>query len=137
MWKEAERVIVRDWLEALDPHERAAVLAAIDVALRVKGPDVCRTEYGKALGQGLFELRIRHDADTIRRKAGEPARDEPGGSVLLRIFCHAYGDRVVLLLHGYDKGANPSPRRQSREIETARKYLRSHRLEQQRLKKRR
>jgi Phage derived protein Gp49-like (DUF891) len=91
MCVEDGRNIVRDWIEGLDPHERAAVLAAIDVALRTKGPDVCSTEYGKPLGDGLFELRIRHDADTIRRKAGQAARGEPSGPVLLRVFCHAYG----------------------------------------------
>jgi len=41
----------------------------------------------------------------------------------LRGFCHARGDRVVLLLGGYDKGADPSRRRQQREIETARRRL--------------
>ena len=36
------------------------------------------------------------------KKAGVPGQD--------------YGDKIVLLLHGYDKGADPSPRRQQREI---------------------
>lgn len=38
-------------------------------------------------------------------------------------FCHAYGDKVVLLLNGYDKGEDPSGRRQQREIRLARKRL--------------
>ncbi len=136
MWVDGGRAVVRDWIDGLHPHQRAAVVAAIDVSLRRKGPDICQTEYGKQLGGGLFELRIRQDADTIRRKAGEPSRGEPSGVVLLRIFCHAYGDRIVLLLHGYDKHAHSNQRRQNREIEAARKCLRSHRLEQQRLKNR-
>jgi hypothetical protein len=36
--------------------------------------------------------------------------------VLLRVFCHAYGAKVVLLLNGYDKAADPRDRRQQREI---------------------
>jgi hypothetical protein len=45
--------------------------------------------------------------------------------VLLRAFCHAHGDKVVLLLGGYDKGRDPSAKRQQREIATARKLLRA------------
>jgi len=36
-----------------------------------------------------------------------------------------YGDRVVLLFQGYDKGKDPSERRQTKEIRTARKHLRA------------
>lgn len=82
-------------------------------------------------GSGLFEFRIRHDEAVIRGKAGEEDQGERG-EVLLRIFCHAYGQRIVLLLGGYDKGTDPSTRRQSREIESARGRLRSFRLRQQR-----
>jgi hypothetical protein len=44
-------------------------------------------------------------------------------AVLLRVFVHFYGDKVILLLGGYDKGANPKPRRQQREIAEARRLL--------------
>ena len=43
--------------------------------------------------------------------------------VLLRVFVHFHGQRVILLLHGYDKGADDSPRHQQREIAVARKRL--------------
>ena len=46
------------------------------------------------------------------------------GRILLRVFCHAHGDRVILLVGGYDKGEHPSPRRQNAEIELARTRLR-------------
>jgi phage-related protein len=42
---------------------------------------------------------------------------------VLRVFCHAYGDRIVLLLGGFDKGADPSAKRQQGEIDVARKRL--------------
>ena len=42
---------------------------------------------------------------------------------MLRVFCHAYGDKVVLLLAGYDKGDDPSNKRENTEIELARQRL--------------
>jgi hypothetical protein len=44
-------------------------------------------------------------------------------AVLDQARCRAYGDRIVLLLGGYDKGADPSAKRQHQEIATARKRL--------------
>jgi hypothetical protein len=52
-------------------------------------------------------------------------KDGPPGKVLLRALCHAYGNKVVLLLGGYDKGGDASAKRQQREIATARKRLRA------------
>lgn len=121
----------REWLQSLDSLKRASAIAAIEVILTELGLDVCATEYGKQLGSGLFEFRIRHDEAVIRGKAGEEG-DGERGEVLLRIFCHAYGQRVVLLLGGYDKGAAPSRRRQEQQIERARKRLRSFKLQQSR-----
>jgi hypothetical protein len=43
--------------------------------------------------------------------------------ILLRLFVHFHGDKVILLLHGYDKGANDSQRQQNKEIQEARKRL--------------
>jgi len=98
------------WLrESLTPHQRSAVRGAIERVLRKLGPGICRTKYGKHLGEGLFEFRLKEQLE--------------GEHVLVRIFCHAYGDRVVLLLGGYDKGKNPSPKRQRQEIDVARRRL--------------
>lgn len=43
--------------------------------------------------------------------------------ILLRLFVHFHGNKVTLLLHGYDKGGNDSPRQQNKEIQEARKRL--------------
>lgn len=86
----------------------------------------CRAIRSKcgSLGEGLFEFRLRHDAAEVLRSVGKEARPEAGGErVLLRVFCHAHGDRLILLLGGYDKGGDPSPKRQQREIATARRRL--------------
>jgi putative component of toxin-antitoxin plasmid stabilization module len=112
----------REWLASLDSGKRAAAIAAIETYLTDLGLNVCATEHGKQLGKGLFEFRIRHDENIILGKAGQKADGKPT-EVLLRIFCHAYGQRIVLLLGGYDKGAATSKKRQEREIETARRRL--------------
>lgn len=113
------------WLrEDLTPTQRRAIGVALREILEHEGIGVCRTAYGKQLGQGLFEFRLRHDAAEILRSVGKEARPETGGErILLRVFCHAHGDRIVLLLGGYDKGADPSAKRQQKEIATARKRL--------------
>ncbi len=121
----------RDWLRSLDSGKRAAALAAIEIYLAQFGLDVCATEHGKQLGKGLFEFRIRHDESVIRGKTGQKTAGKPT-EVLLRIFCHAYGQRIVLLLGGYDKGAAPGKKRQDQAIETARKHLRSFQLRDKR-----
>lgn len=113
------------WLrEELTPVQRRAVGVALREILEPLGISVCRTAYGKQLGEGLFEFRLRHDAAEVLRSVGKEARPEAGGErVLLRVFCHAHGDRLILLLGGYDKGGDPSPKRQQREIATARRRL--------------
>ena len=121
----------REWLLSLDITKRAAAIAAIETYLTDMGQDLCATEHGKHLGKGLFEFRIRHDERIIRGKAGQ-GPPVSGMRYWLRIFCHAYGERIILLLGGYDKGAAPGKRRQDREIETARARLRSFRLRLQR-----
>jgi hypothetical protein len=79
---------------------------------------VCGTEFGKQLGGGLFEFRLRSDLrDQV--PSGEEA-----GRFLFRVFCHAHGGRLILLLAAYDKGEDPSPRRQNAEIALARARLR-------------
>ena len=80
------------------------------------------------LRQGLFEFRLRHHAAEILRSLDKPARDEPRRErILLRVFCHAHGDRLILLLGGYDKGADSSRTRQQREIAEARRRLADYR----------
>ena len=113
------------WLrEDLTPTQRRAIGVALREILEHEGIGVCRSAYGKQLGGGLFEFRLRHDAAEILRSVGKEARPEAGGErILLRVFCHAYGDRIVLLLGGYDKGADPSATRQQKEIAIARKRL--------------
>ena len=92
----------------------------------MRGIGLADTQWLKPLGQGLHEFRVRHTADEIAHMfAGEPpdAVPGPGISILLRVFVHFHGRRVVLLLSGYDKQEDASKKRQGREIAAARKHL--------------
>jgi hypothetical protein len=112
---------VRRWLiEELTRTQRFALGQAMREQLQAKGVGVCGTAFGKQLGKGLFEFRLRRDASALASPEGLPGES---ARILLRVFCHAYGDRIVLLLGGYDKGADPSTRRQSDEIAIARHRL--------------
>lgn len=102
-----------------------ALDAAVELVLCGRGIDLLRTEWLKALGEGLHEFRVRHEEGEIVRMFGGDSFGAVGSgeTVLLRVFVHFYGSKVVLLLGGYDKGADPNARRQQREIAQARRLL--------------
>jgi len=126
-YEEGGREPVRDWLDGLTEHKRAAAMRALSIVLADQGIGVAQSEFGKAVGGGLYEFRIRHSAQEIVEKfrPGMIARlgPFPDDAVLLRVFFHPHGDRLILLLAAYDKGADPSENRQQREIKIARKRL--------------
>jgi hypothetical protein len=109
----------------LSDFQFAALDAAMGRVLAIRGLDLVRTEWLKALGEGLHEFRVRHDADEIAQMVGGEvsARARAPEAVLLRVFVHFHGARVILLIGGYDKGGDPSERRQQREIREARRLL--------------
>ena len=116
-------VPVLRWLrEELTPTKRRALGRAMLRTLQELGVGVCGTEYGKQLGGGLFEFRLR-GRDLARIAPPGKGEDPSEAKLLLRVFCHAYGDRIVLLLGGYDKGEHSSIRRQTAEIAIARTRL--------------
>lgn len=127
---------VLDWIKHdLSAEHRAALGTGMRHTLQVLGVGVCATQFGKQLGEGLCEFRLRYDLAELRHRFEGRDPDPQSGTseeVLLRVFFHAHGDRVVLLLHGYDKGADPSTRRQQREIAEARRRLRAFREHQRR-----
>lgn len=115
----------RTWIEEdLTDVQRDALVSALQLVLASQGIDVCRSEWGKALGQGLYEFRLRHTAAEVEAMFGGASPGAKAGErVLLRVFFHPHGNRIVLLLGGYDKGADPNDRRQGREIAKARTRL--------------
>ena len=102
-------VSAREWLRSLEPRKKFAAGHAMEAQLQQDGLGVCRTRWGKNLGGGVAEFRV-----------SEPSAE---GEVVLRVFFHAFGDRRILILHGYDKGDDPSTNRQQREISEARRRL--------------
>jgi len=115
--------------------------AALRNVLAYEGIGVCGSSWGKwARGApGIFEFRVRHDAATILRERGLPVPanlDTSHRNVLLRVFCHAHGEKIVLLLAAYDKGKEPSTKRQSMEIKRAKQRL-AHWKDEQAMGKRR
>jgi hypothetical protein len=127
---------VRKFLDSLSEDKRDALLAALKFILGRNGLDVCKSEWGKNLGGGLAELRLRHDEREILAGHSDTEEDQlPDASperILLRVFFHAHGNRVILLLSGYDKGKRSSDRHQQKEIERARGYLKEWQAEQAR-----
>jgi len=112
------------WLKGLSEAKFVALDAAIRLVLSERGLDLARTEWLKPLGEGLHEFRVRHDEDEIKQMfGGQEVRARPREPILLRVFVHFHGSRVVLLVGGYDKGRDPNEKKQEREIARARKSL--------------
>lgn len=112
------------FIDGLSDFRFVALDTAIERVLSVRGIDLVRTEWLKALGNGLHEFRVRHDADQIAHMFGGDVRDVDGREkILLRVFVHFHGQKVILLLGGYDKSRDPNERRQQREIAEARRLL--------------
>lgn len=115
------------WLRTeLTPPQRRAIGVAMQEILAYEGNDVLSTEFGKPLGQGLSEFRLRHNAEEIFALRGRPFVKQLFGKrekILLRVFFHAHGDKLILLLGGYDKGRFPGKKQQQEAIALARKRL--------------
>jgi hypothetical protein len=126
---ETGRMPVYEWILELHPLLRGALGTALREVLQRHGLAVCQGEWGKHLGGGVFEFRVRHSAEeTVRMFTRRAPKEEPRpDKIALRVFGHAHGNKLVLLLAGYDKSADPSDRREEREIELARKRLAEYR----------
>ena len=107
-----DKPVLRWIKEDLTVRQRRALGYALFRLLQRHGVGVCDTEFGRQLGGGLFEFRLRL----------APWRD--GDAAVLRVYCHAARGRVILLLGGHDKRRRPGRRFQDREIALARRRLR-------------
>jgi hypothetical protein len=127
-----------EWMQDLSTEKRVAIETAIELVLAERGLDVVKTEFGKALGRGLYEFRLRWSAEKVANKVGavlvEPVAETE--VILLRLFFCTSGRKIILLLSGYDKAKDPSDRRQDREIAEARKLFTAHQEAQKRAKAR-
>ena len=93
------------FLKKLDEKHADYVRLMVSVTLKRYGPDICETNLGKSLGQGLYEMRLRRN---------------PG--LLVRIFFCVEGN-VLVILSAYDKKAHDSPTYQNEQIRNARTLM--------------
>jgi hypothetical protein len=80
---QGDKPVLRWIKEDLSVRQRRALGYAVYRLLQRYGVSICDTEFGRQLGGGLFEFRLRLKAPT------------DGESALVRVFCHAAGDRVA------------------------------------------
>ena len=123
----------------LSEFQAAALDAALRNVLAVSGLRLASTSWLTALGEGLYEFRIRHDEAEIEHMfGGQDASQLPQGygPILLRVFVHFYGTQIVLLVSGYDKYENSNSRYQQRQIAVARKHLTAWKQQEARFKAR-
>jgi hypothetical protein len=127
----------RTWAEGLSPQKGAAFRAVLKHVLIPRGLDVVESEFGKALGQGLYELRIRWTAAEIEHKTAglDVAEVGPPENILLRVFFATAGRKIILLINGYDKAEDPGARYQNQQVERARTMLAAHKEAEKRARK--
>jgi putative component of toxin-antitoxin plasmid stabilization module len=112
------------FMRSLSPLKKRAIGVAISEVLQYEGPAVAEGNMGDSLGGGLYELRLDQNAEQILRRKGKVPKPEPEkGKILLRLFFHPHGNKLLLLLCGYDKGERPSRSHQQEEIQAARTLL--------------
>jgi phage-related protein len=100
--KAFERVLNR-----LTPKNRQLVRLTMLKTLTLLGLDSVDSGRSKALGGGLYELRVSIPPE-----------------LLFRVFFTHIGNRVLVVLSAYDKKGNDSVRWQNHQISIARRLLR-------------
>jgi hypothetical protein len=125
-----------EWMQGLSREKRVALETAIELVLAERGLDVVETEFGKALGRGFYEFRLRWSAEEVAHKAGAVLAESVAETevILLRLFFCTSGRKIIFLLSGYDKAKSPGDRRQNMDIAQARKLLTAHREGEKRAK---
>ena len=113
---------------SLAPFEKELLDLSIEMILGRQGNNVCESNWGKSLGAGLYEFRINRSLSTLLNDLGIRDKDllRSNESKLFRIFFLVEGTKVILLLCGYNKGKDPSHKKQQKLIKTARSYLKQH-----------
>jgi hypothetical protein len=116
---------VLNWLRRLAPRKRRALGVAMFEILQFEGPHVVGTNFGKWIGGGIFEFRLDQDAAQVLQRKGKKAtpEDSERSKILLRVFCHAHGQKIVLLFAGYDKAVRPGARHQNEQVQLAKLRL--------------
>jgi len=132
---EQGRKPVLAWITGeLSATKRRALGTAMRRVLQVQGPLVQRNHWGDKVAEGIFEFRLRMNGKGVinleaeiygitEDEARKRFRLDPSEDILLRVFCTTRKGKVILLLHGYDKGQDVSKKRQQSEIDEAKRRL--------------
>jgi putative component of toxin-antitoxin plasmid stabilization module len=91
------------WHSKLSAGKQVVINESMQAQLVRRGTGVCSDDWGRALGGGLYELRMRQRG------------------VLLRIFFAPIAERSLLVLGGLDKGRHA--KRQTAAIQACRARL--------------
>ncbi len=113
------------WMDSLSDVKFAALSAAIELVLAPNGLKLIGTPWLKHVEKGIFEFRIKYSAADIKAMYAnlEINSPMPPVKILIRLFIHFHGSKIILLLSGYDKASNDKPKRQQAEIKLARVRL--------------
>ncbi|CAB5073198.1 MAG: hypothetical protein F2951_02155 [Actinobacteria bacterium] len=113
------------WMDSLSDVKFAALSAAIELVLVPNGLKLIGTHWLKHVEKGIFEFRIKYSAADIKAMYAnlEINSPMPPAKILIRLFIHFHGSKIILLLNGYDKARNDKPKRQQMEIKLARLRL--------------
>lgn len=102
------------WQASLTEAKQVLLDRSLVSELAHEGPAVCSDpRKGKPIkrsGKKVFEYKIQANATTV---------GYPKAAISLRVFFCMSADGVIVLLHGYDKGASPGDKRQKAEIDEA------------------
>lgn len=129
-----DKPVLRWIKEELTPTKRRALGTAMRQILQQHGTAVCSTEWGAHVAPKIMEFRLRMRGNEVINKEAEINQIEPAVAkerfgldssedILLRVFFTARGGKLVLLLHGYDKGESPGHKHQQNQIKEAAKRL--------------
>jgi hypothetical protein len=77
-----------EWIQGLSTQKRVALETTIELVLARRGLDVVETEFGKALGGGLYEFRLRWSAEEVATKVGAVLAElvAETEAIMLRLF---------------------------------------------------
>jgi putative component of toxin-antitoxin plasmid stabilization module len=119
-------------MDTLDDVKFAALSAAIELVLVPNGLSLIGTPWLKHVEKGIFEFRIKYSAADIKAMYANLEVDSPmpPAKILIRLFIHFHGSKIILLLNGYDKARDDKHKKQQMEIKLARVRLQRWRADQ-------
>lgn len=119
---------VLSWMRSdLTASERRTLGLAMLHYLQKEGIALARNKrLCEPVGDGVFEFKLRYNLKELTKRLNLPYKPTGAGDtedVMLRVFFHQHEGAIILLLHGYDKGANPNARHQQAQIRIAKDRL--------------